>query len=161
MLFRTHFVFSFFIFLISFREANDLFSFSLFFLFSILFVDVDSKESKMGKLLIFRFFQFFLKHRGIFHSLFFCVIFSFLFYVFVGESAAFGFFVGFSSHLILDCLTLEGIMLFWPFSRKRIRGFFKTDGFFEIILFLFFLLVDIILVGNLLQKCYFGEYKCL
>lgn len=146
MLFRTHFVFSLFVFLISFKVFDNLFLFSLFFLFAVLFVDIDSKDSKMGKILFFRPIQFFLEHRGIFHSLFFCLFFSVIFYFFVGKSAAFGFFIGFFSHLFLDCLTFQGIMLFWPLSKKRVKGFFRTGGIFEWLLFFFFLFMDVILV---------------
>ncbi|MEM4719509.1 MAG: metal-dependent hydrolase [Candidatus Pacearchaeota archaeon] len=155
MLFRTHFVFSLFIFLISYKSLDNLFIFSLFFMFAVLFVDIDSKESKMGKILIFRPLQFFLEHRGIFHSLFFCFAFSFLFYFLAGKSAAIGFFLGFLSHLILDCLTLQGVMLFWPLSKKRVKGFFKTNGIFEWFLFSLFLFLDTVIVTAIFFKIIF------
>ncbi len=149
MLFRTHILFSLAFFLI-FYSFFQVFYFSLFFLFSILFVDVDTKKSKMGKILIFRPFQIFFKHRGRFHSLFFCFIFFCLFYFVINTSAAFGFLIGFLSHLFLDCLTLKGVILFWPISKKRIKGFFKTGGIFETFLFFILLFVDFYLLSRIL-----------
>ena len=63
--------------------------------------------------------------------------------------ASFGFFVGFSSHLILDSLTIRGVSLFFPFSRKKFSGIIKTGGISETIIFVIFLIADL---GLLLSK---------
>jgi len=68
----------------------------------------------------------------------------------INTSAAFGFLIGFLSHLFLDCLTLKGVILFWPISKKRIKGFFKTGGIFETFLFFILLFVDFYLLSRIL-----------
>jgi membrane-bound metal-dependent hydrolase YbcI (DUF457 family) len=68
-------------------------------------VDLDSKKSVIGNYFLFRPLQFVVKHRGFFHSLLFGMIVSLIIY-FWNKSASIGFFVGFLSHLFLDCLNL-------------------------------------------------------
>jgi len=57
----------------------------------------------------------------------------------------FGFFVGYVSHLFLDCWTKSGVRLFWPF-RYKIKGFVRSGGVIEDVVFVLLLLVDIGLV---------------
>jgi inner membrane protein len=145
MLFRTHFVVALFLFLMVYRYFSNIFLFGLFLLFATLFVDIDSSKSKMGKIIFFRPLQLIFSHRGIFHSLVFGVFVSSLIFVF-NSSAGFGFLLGYLLHLFLDCFSLSGVRLFWPFSRKKIKGFVKTGGIFEEILFVLVLLIDVYLV---------------
>ena len=147
MLFRTHFVVALFFFIFSYHLFPNIFLFGLFFLFATLFVDIDSSKSKMGRIFVFRPFQLLLSHRGFVHSLFFAIFLSALIYVF-NHSAGLGFLLGFLLHLVLDCFSLSGVRLLWPFSKRKISGFVKTGGVFEEILFVLFLLVDIFFVGK-------------
>lgn len=88
--------------------------------------DIDSPDSYFGHHGIFRPMQFLVKHRGIFHSFSFCIGISVLL-AFMLPVAAFPFFLGYSSHLIADSFTAEGITPFWPF-KKTINGSLSTGG---------------------------------
>jgi len=59
----------------------------------------------------------------------------------------FGFFVGYISHLFLDCFTVSGVKSFWPFGWK-IKGFVKSGGIAEQVVFVLLLLGDIFVVGK-------------
>lgn len=155
MLFRTHFVFGLFIFLLIYPFFENLFLFSLFFLFSIFFVDVDSKKSRMGKIIIFRPLQLVFSHRGMFHSIFFALALV-CFLILFDLSAGFGFLIGYLSHLFLDCFSVSGVRLFWPISAKKVRGFVKTGGIIEEILFVFLLLFDVYFVGRIVWYSVFS-----
>ncbi len=101
-------------------------------LFSIL-PDLDIIKSKAGKHLqpfsiilssIFR-------HRGFLHSFIFAAVVYFgIRYLLTPEIAAAAA-IWYSSHIILDSLTKEGIMPFSPLSKLKLRGFIKTGGFLE------------------------------
>lgn len=140
-------MFAIFLLLISFDFLPNKLIFGSFFLLATLFVDIDSKKSKLGKFFLFRPLQLFFSHRGIFHSLFFCLIVSMALF-FYNIFAAYGFFAGYLLHLILDCLTLQGVSLFKPFSSRKVKGFLKSGGIVEEILFVLLLLTNIFLVGK-------------
>ena len=116
----------------------------VFVLLAAAFVDVDVKSSSFGNRWYFRPLQFLIKHRGFIHSLFFGVLLSLI----LGSVSlwwGFGFFVGYLSHLFLDCWTKSGVKLFWPF-RWRVRGFVRSGSWVEDVLFVLLLLVDVVLV---------------
>jgi len=145
MLFRTHIVFSLAVyFILNHFVEMPIFVFG-FVLFSTVFVDIDIKNSKFGNHWYFRPLQWFTKHRGFLHSLIFA-LFSSLIIGGINLWAGFGFFVGYISHLFLDCWTKSGIRLFWPFKWK-IKGFIKSGGIIEDIIFVLLLLGDIFLIG--------------
>lgn len=152
MLFRTHLVFSLlFVFCIIGLVENKI----LFFVFSIIgFIapDLDTKNSKFGRKIFFRPFQFFLKHRGFAHSL------TFGFLISLGLSLilpifGLGFFTGFSSHILGDSFTKEGVAAFWPL-RKRTYGFIQTGSFTENIVFYSLVFIDTILFVFLIIKSF-------
>jgi len=151
MLTRTHFIFSIFIFLIIFPylEFNKII-FLIFLLIGTLLPDVDTSRSRIGRKFYFRPLQWFVKHRGIFHSLVFGLIIFGIIYSF-NVSAGFGFFTGWILHLFLDCFTKAGVQVFWPIYNKKVGlRILKSGGLFEEILFVLLLLIDIFLVGRLL-----------
>lgn len=149
MLFRTHFVFAIFIYLIFFKLLEisfyDKLIFGVFLLVATLFVDIDSTKSKLGHYWIFRPVQLFFSHRGIIHSLLVAFILSLVIYLF-NISAGIGFFLGYFFHLFLDFFTKQGVCLFWPFCKKK---FFlcglSSGGIIEEIIFVLLLLCDIFL----------------
>ena len=117
-----------------------------FVLFSTAFVDIDVKSSKIGNHWYFRPLQWVIKHRGVLHSLVFALFLSLI----VGGFnlwAGFGFFAGYISHLFLDCLTVSGVRLFWPFKFK-IKGFVRSGGIVEEVIFVLLLLGDIFIIGK-------------
>ena len=115
----------------------------VFVLVASAFVDIDVKSSSFGNRWYFRPLQWIVKHRGVFHSLFFALFLSLV----IGSLSlwsGFGFFVGYLSHLFLDCWTKSGVALFWPF-RYRIKGFVRSGGTVEDVVFVLLLLVDLII----------------
>jgi inner membrane protein len=117
--------------------------FSLAFaLLGVIFVDIDSCGSKIGRRLWF--LSWIFKHRGVVHSLLVCLVLSLI----VGGFslwAGFGFFVGYASHLILDCFTKMGVVLFWPL-KFRVRGFVRSGSWVEDVIFVLLLFGNIGLV---------------
>ncbi|MEM4259157.1 MAG: metal-dependent hydrolase [Candidatus Pacearchaeota archaeon] len=112
-------------------------------LIASLLPDIDSPNSAIGHNSIFRPLQFFARHRGIFHSITFCILAS-LALAFVLPSIAFPFFLGYSLHLFADSFTQEGITPFWPW-RKGSAGMLRTGGSIESSIFIGFLIADAIL----------------
>jgi len=111
-------------------------------LFSIL-PDIDSVKSFVGKRAgpFSTAFSFLFKHRGFLHSFIFTAIVYFLVRYLFSATVATAAVIGYSSHLLLDAITKEGIMPFSPFSRLRIKGFIKTKGIFEVAVFILLLLL--------------------
>ena len=144
MLFRTHIVFALAVwFLLNYFLVMPVWVLG-FILLATAFVDIDAWNSKFGNRWFFRPLQFFLKHRGVLHSLVFGLLLS-LILGSVSLWGGFGFFVGYVSHLFLDCWTRSGVVLFWPF-RYRVRGFVKSGGIVEQVVFVLLLLGDVGLV---------------
>jgi inner membrane protein len=120
----------------------------IFVLLSTVFVDVDSKRSWFGNRWYFRPLQWMTRHRGVLHGLFSGVLLSLIIGV-VSRWAGFGFLVGYISHLGLDCFTKSGVALFWPIGFK-IKGFVKSGGIVEDVIFVLLLLGNIFIVGKIL-----------
>ena len=148
MLIRTHLAVSlFFIFLflpsVSFKILFLIVAFLATFI-----PDIDTGFSTFGRnagwLL-----RFFTKHRGFFHSLTFCIMVSAIFAFFI-PIIALPFFLGYSLHLFFDSFTKEGIRPFWP-SKKSSSGFLRTGSMAESIIFLCFIVADIILLIYMLS----------
>ena len=144
MLNRTHLVIALFFVLLFFPLVENKITFSLIALFSSMVPDIDVSTSKLGKRRIFRPLQFFIKHRGFFHSLLFMVLILSFFLVFY-PAGAFAFFVGYSSHLIADSFTPEGVRFFYP-SKKAISGNIKSGGKLEKLVFILFVFLDVFLI---------------
>ena len=144
MMFRTHIIFSFLIgFLIinSFDIQNKI-VFIVILIISSALPDIDSYKSKIGKKIkpLSFLINIFLGHRGIFHSLFLLIPIS-VFIAIINPEIAAAFFIGYLSHLVLDSLTSEGVMFFYPFSKKRTKGFIRTGSLFENMLFILLLVL--------------------
>lgn len=151
MLLRTHFVMSVFLGLILFGFLD--FTGILFFVFIILggiFSDIDTKNSRIGKKFYLRPIQWMTKHRGIFHSFLFGFIIFVIIYYF-DNSAGFGFLTGFVLHLFLDCFSKSGVRIFHPFFNFKLKFFrIKSGGLIEEVLFVLFLVLDVVLFIRLL-----------
>jgi inner membrane protein len=143
-MFKTHMLFSYLICLISLSILNpkNVFGFMILFLVAGAFPDIDHPKSKIGKKV--KIIAFLFEHRGFFHSLIAAILFSIgAYYLFGGTEYSWAIFLGYSSHLILDLLSHQGIMPIHPFSKFRLSGVFKTGGFFEWILFVSLIFFDI------------------
>lgn len=113
-------------------------------LIATLLPDIDSAYSKLGHHWLFRPMQFFVRHRGPVHSLTICVLIS-LAFAFYLPVVALPFFLGYSSHLMADGLTEEGVRLFWPLKETS-RGKLRTGGVFEEGVYYGFLLANVVLL---------------
>ncbi len=138
MLFRTHILFGFFLWLILIFFLKVPFFILGFILFGSIFLDIDSHNSKIGSK--FWFLSWFFKHRGFLHSLFGCLFLGLIIGL-LNLWAGFGFFLGGISHLFLDSFTKRGVRIFWPFGFK-VYGFVKTGSWMEDVLFVLLLFFD-------------------
>lgn len=144
MLLRTHLAFAFLMIILFVKHVNNQLIFITMVLIATILPDLDTGFSSWGRHWIFRPLQFFVKHRGIFHSLTTATLLSILFAVF-WPIGSLGFFVGYSVHIFLDSFTREGIQPFWPLKAKS-YGFISSGGRIEDSLFVFLILVDVILI---------------
>ena len=150
MLFRTHLSFALLLGLLTFNffELNWILYFILI-LLSTLFIDIDTPKSFLGskiKLISFP-LRFLFGHRNFIHSLLFLVLTSFFIWVFF-DFYFVPFFIGGVSHLFLDGLTKQGVNFLYPW-KFSVKGFIKTGGFFEGILFFIFNLLNLIFIVNM------------
>jgi inner membrane protein len=134
---------AFIYFILSFFVEMPLFVL-VFVLLAAVFVDIDIKSSSFGSRWYFRPLQWVVKHRGVFHSLFFALFLSLV----IGSLSlwgGFGFFVGYLSHLFLDCWTKSGVKLLWPL-KWRVKGFVRSGGTVEDVVFVLLLLIDLFII---------------
>lgn len=150
MLFYTHLVFSFLIglFLIDYISVSNKI---LYFVFLILFSsvpDIDKSNSKIGKKfgLFSKLIYFIFGHRKFFHSFLFIVAFYLILSIF-SNLISIVFLIATISHLILDALTPEGIVPFYPLS-YRFKGVIRTGSFVEKIIFLVIIILIVIKLGT-------------
>lgn len=143
MLLKTHLAFAALVIILFVEHVNSPWIFIAMVVVATVIPDLDLSSSSWGRHLIFRPLQFFVKHRGIFHSFTFAVLASVLLAIF-WPVASLGFFIGYSVHLITDSFTKEGIQPFWPLKAKS-RGFITSGGKIEESLFFSLVVIDIIL----------------
>lgn len=141
MLIRTHLSITLFFILVFISSIEYKLVFVLVALIATFIPDIDSKFSKIGRRKAFRILQFFVKHRGVFHSFTFLLIVS-LFFVLFFPIIAFGFFLGYGLHLLADSFTIIGIKPFYPYKKKS-SWKIRTGGKSEISIFVFFILADL------------------
>lgn len=140
MLFYTHLVVGLFGVLVALPYTSSKVVFVIVGLFASVLPDIDSHSSRLGRKGFFRVLTAFASHRGFFHSLLFMGLIYLVLFNF-WSVAALPFLLGYSIHLFLDCFTYRGVRLFFPF-KLRVRFIFKSGGFFEIILFVVFLILS-------------------
>lgn len=143
MLLRTHVLVGLF-FALLFLPAENKIIFVGIVLLACIIPDVDSRFSKIGKKKTFRILQFFVKHRGIVHSLTFLLIVGLVFW-FTYPFVVVPFVLGFGSHLLMDGLTKQGVKLFYPINIK-VKGFVRVGKRWETIVFVVFLVGDLVLI---------------
>jgi inner membrane protein len=152
MLTRTHLVLSVLVYfiLLEFLAVQSKIVFLIFVMLGAMFVDVDSRKSKMGRGWWFRPLQCFVKHRGVFHSLFMGLLLGLVIGL-VHLWSGIGFFVGYSVHLLGDMMTPAGVRIFYPIYNKKISfRLIRSGGLAEEILFVLVLLTDIFLGARFL-----------
>lgn len=133
MLFRTHVALGVFLALIALFSFHYNLLVFMMVIFASMLPDIDSTKSFIGNRILLRPLQWIIKHRGIFHSITFCFFVSWLIAL-IYPLLAFPFFLGYSSHLFLDSITIEGIVPFWPLKYKT-EGVITTGGLVEKVTF--------------------------
>ncbi len=142
MLIRTHLAIAAFFIILFFNHVNSKIVFVVMVIAATFLPDIDCAASTLGQHKIFRFLQFFVKHRGMIHSFSMAFLISLILAV-VWPVASLGFFLGYGIHLFGDSFTKEGIQPFWPYSKKS-YGFITTGGRMEITVFVIFIIVDLL-----------------
>jgi len=147
MRFRTHIAFSLlvFVFLMKRFSFDNKILFLIVLLFFTALPDIDYYKSKIGRRTwpFSSILNFIFGHRGMFHSLAVPFVIFLIIYVFSVE-LAFVALIGYLSHLFLDCFNPKGISPFYPFSKKKVRGFIKTGSFLENVLFVVSLVLVVV-----------------
>ncbi len=146
MLIKTHLAITLFLVLLLLPFVKMPLLFLLIALIATYIPDIDSKNSKIGNHWYLRPFQWIARHRGFVHSFTFLFLITLLLALFL-PFLALGFFIGYSSHLIADSFTLNGIKPFYP-CKKRSCGGVNTGGLNELNVFVLFILLDVILLVN-------------
>ena len=136
MMFKTHVAFGFLAGILSIQYLHPLnqILFIAIVMFGALLPDIDHPQSKIGRK--FKIVGFLFEHRGFFHSFLMIPLISVLIFYFTHSYALImplG--IGYGSHLISDAVTKEGIMPLHPLTKLRIRGFIRTGGALEYVLF--------------------------
>lgn len=143
MMRRTHTILAVLFILIFIPYMEHKITFVFVTLLASLIPDIDTAYSAAGRFWGFRIFQIFVKHRGIIHSFSLCIVVSIVL-SFLIPMLAFPFFLGYSAHLLLDSLTLEGIQPLWPL-KKRASWFIRTNSGIEKGIFYSFIFVSILI----------------
>lgn len=118
-----------------------------FFLFAVVFADIDEFHSFIGRR--FRIVSLIFDHRGFFHSIFGLVLFSALVWSILGWYYALFFAAGYFLHLFQDAFTKAGIRPF--IYGLRINGSLRVGSFLENMHFAFLL----VLIIGLIIKIFF------
>lgn len=139
MLFRTHLAFSFLIglYLIDFLNIKNQILFIIILLFFSVFPDIDESSSKIfKKLKPFSYLAVLFGHRNILHTIYFPLVIVLVLFIFNLKLLSLAVLIGYLLHLLLDLITKKGIALFYPLSKKRIRGFIKVGSLIENLIFI-------------------------
>ncbi|MBW2984907.1 metal-dependent hydrolase [Candidatus Woesearchaeota archaeon] len=147
MMYKTHLAFGLFAGLM-FLPNQDIATKLMFLgivLIGALIPDIDAPQSKLGSRvgILSRIIKLLVGHRTIFHSVFAAALSSGLVWFFVNPTYGTALFVGYASHLVIDCLTKSGINFLHPISNFRISGFITTGGFSENLLLIGIVIVDV------------------
>lgn len=143
MLLKTHYAITAFFILLFLPHVDDKLIFAAVALVSTALPDIDSRYSSLGRKRLNRLLQWFTRHRGVIHSFTFLVLIT-LVLIFFFPVLGFGFFLGYSLHLLADSFTPDGIAPFYPLKKKSC-GSVKTGGLLELGLLSGFVFVDALL----------------
>lgn len=110
--------------------------------------DIDCTRSYLGKYWFFRPLQWCTRHRGLFHSLTFCLGATLILALFIPVFAL-PFFLGYLLHLFADSVTVEGVYFWWP-KGGEVRGVLRTGGSIEQGIFYVLCGVCVLLTINLI-----------
>ncbi len=153
MLFRTHMAFAFLfgLLMIPFYDTGNLLVYFVFVFIGAALPDIDESNSKISRNIpiLPKLIGILSKHRGVFHSLWFAILLPALIYLTISKSVAYALFVGYLSHLLIDCLTVAGLNLLHPISKLHVSGFIETGTIPETVLFGILIAFDVLKVVKL------------
>lgn len=134
MLFYTHLLFTSFLVSIlrNFIPTEQAIPFTIIALFATLLPDIDNRKSTIGR--FFPLIGITTTHRGFFHTPLATLLFWLLVRSFAGSIIGSAFLAGYLSHIALDSLSKKGIALFFPLSKKRLRGPIRVGSAAETVL---------------------------
>ena len=115
----------------------------VFVIIGSLLPDIDHPASKLGKKV--KLIGWIFGHRKSFHSVFLPLVLG-MPLIFVSFYLFYAFLFGFLIHLLLDALTLKGVMPFYPLNKSVIKGWIKTGSLLEYILLVLIFVSIIILI---------------
>jgi len=147
---KTHLAMSVLVAIMFFGQVSNKILFLAVLLVSTVIPDIDTGFSTIGKKWFLRPLQFFVKHRGIFHSFTFCIVVSF-FLSYSWPLLVLPFFLGYGFHLFLDSFTKDGIMPFWPW-RKTSSWHITTGSRMETSFFIVLIVVDLLMFVLLISQ---------
>lgn len=151
MMARTHLAFALLIYLLSlkFINTNNKIIFLIFVLIGSLLTDIDTPKSKFGKKIkpLSNILSFLFGHRRLFHSVWTPLILFIIYRYFFKSIIILALVIGYLSHLFIDGLTKQGINILHPIANLRIKGFIETGSFLETILFIIFIVLNILLIS--------------
>ena len=157
-MFKTHIVFGalFSLFLLPIISPENPLFFSFIIILASALPDIDHPNSKLGRKL--RPISYLFEHRGFFHSFFALSIFTFIFYLLSNQFIySLAFLVGYSSHLLLDSLTIAGISPLAPLSNFRLRGFLRCSSFYDYIVLFILMGIFVVKMGFQIKE-YFNIF---
>ena len=150
---KTHLVFGILvaIILVKILSLSNLIKYLFFIMviFGSIVPDIDTPKSMAGRRArgLSNTINFFSGHRGILHSSTIPIILLFiaLFIHGIGKVLIYSFTIGYASHLFLDAITKQGIMILWPF-KARIKGTITTNSFVDNFTFYVFALASFLII---------------
>jgi len=135
---KVHIILGFFVALYFLPASNHKLVFFPIVLLASLIPDLDAVLAPKRDYRIFRPLKN-QTYKDFMHSYTICVVLALIIAFFL-PVVSLPFFIGYSSHLFFDSLTVFGIVPFWPF-RSRVSGFIlpgsRTEKIIEVILGLF------------------------
>ena len=148
MLARTHLAFGFLaaLWLKPIIVTNNIYIFFALFLLGTILPDIDNEHSLINSKIpiLPHILSIFVKHRGIFHSIYLAVLIPGLIWFFISKPYGVALFFGYTSHLLIDGFTRAGVNLLHPLSHFKIEGPIETGKIKEHVL-LAFLIVLIVM----------------
>ena len=136
MRYYTHLAFGFLAALLitPFLTINNIILFFFITLLGSLLPDIDHPNSKISNKIpiLPKILSIFIKHRGIFHTIFLAILIPGLVWLFIGHIYGIALFIGYTSHLIIDGFTKQGVNFLHPIAKLHISGFIETGTYAEI-----------------------------
>ena len=146
MMFKTHLVFSLLVSLLTFKYFGlNPYIFILVCTIVGTLPDIDHPKSKVKIPLISKILNFFFGHRKLFHSIFFVIIIGLVIKSVWGDYYI-PFELGYLSHIILDAFTKQGINFIYPLKQLTVKGFIRTGGFLEKVIFVILVVLNVVVL---------------